>query len=84
MGMNKGKVTWGIVITFIGIYIFAYKIGAVGDTQLEIFTKSWPLLLIVYGIDLIIPQKLAWLEIFLVTALMAFVTYFSLIGVNYI
>jgi hypothetical protein len=82
--MSKSKVSWGIVITFIGIYIFAYKLGAVGYPEFKAFLNSWPILLIVYGINLIIPGKLAWLEIILVIALMAFATYFSLFGFRYI
>ncbi len=82
--MNKGRVSWGIVTIFVGVYILAYNLGFLNRFQLKAFLNSWPLLFVVWGLDLIIPEKYAWLQILLVILISAFAAYFSVIRFRFV
>ncbi len=75
--MNKGKMSWGVILIGIGVYLFAYKLGYINSDQLSNFARSWPLLFVVWGFDLLIPEKLWWLQLILVVLLVAIATFVS-------
>ena len=76
--MRKSRISWGIVLISLGIYLFAYTSGYIGDEELGRLMDSWPVLLIVWGIDILIPERLWWLEAVLVVLLVGFAMFLSL------
>lgn len=63
----------GILLLVIGVVLLFKELGLVQWEQVKELARMWPVLLIFWGLDILIPKKLLWLEVILILAIIAFI-----------
>jgi len=71
--MRKGNMVIGILLLVIGVVLLFKELGLVQWEQVKELARMWPVLLIFWGLDILIPKKLLWLEIILILVIIAFI-----------
>ena len=71
--MRKGNMVIGILLLVIGVVLLFKELGLVQWEQVKELARMWPVLLIFWGLDILIPKKLLWLEVILILAIIALI-----------